>query len=238
MSILTDWRGCFHSTFALSRSRPMGYSIAAKTDPEDRPMLHLTTMDYLMLATGFLGAWTLLHLAHRLSLAWRAAPSVACHFSPKGGCAEAIIQEIRKARHEILVLAYSFTERPIAQSLVDAKARGVHVEILLDHSNEKEAHTELNFFMEQSLAPLVDAQHPIAHNKVMVIDSRTLITGSFNFTNEAENANAENLLILKGHPELIVAYRKNFADHKAHSRTPVLQAAAPTTIPHPQHRAA
>ena len=99
-------------------------------------------------------------------------------------------------------------------------------------------HTELNFFMEQSLAPLVDAQHPIAHNKVMVIDSRTLITGSFNFTNEAENANGENLLILKGHPELIVAYRKNFADHKAHCRTPVLQAPAPATAPHPQHRAA
>ncbi len=181
-------------------------------------MVHLTTMDYLMFGTGFLGAWTLLHVAHRISLAWRAAPSVAVHFSPKGGCAEAIVQEIRKARHEVLVLAYSFTNRPIAQALVDAKARGVHVDILLDHSNEKEAHTELPFFMEQSMAPLVDAQHPIAHNKVMVIDSRTLVTGSFNFTNEAENANGENLLILKGHPELIVAYRKNFADHKAHSR--------------------
>jgi phosphatidylserine/phosphatidylglycerophosphate/cardiolipin synthase-like enzyme len=203
-------------------------------------MLHLNTMDYLMFGTGFLGAWTLLHLAHRISLAWRAAPSVGFHFSPKGGCAEAIVQEIRKARHEILVLAYSFTHHGIAQAIVDAKVRGVHVEILLDHSNEKETHTELNFFMEQSMAPLVDAQHPIAHNKVMVIDSRTLITGSFNFTNEAENANGENLLILKGHPELIVAYRKNFADHKAHSRAPVLQAAAPTTAPHPhpQHRAA
>ena len=201
-------------------------------------MLHLHTMDYLMFATGFLGAWTLLHLAHRLSLAWRTAPSVSCHFSPKGGCTEAIVQEIRKARHEILVLAYSFTNRPIAQALVDAKVRGVHVEILLDHSNEKEPHTDLHFFMEQSLAPLVDAHHPIAHNKVLVIDSRTLVTGSFNFTNEAENANAENLLILKGHPELIVAYRKNFGDHKAHSRTPVIQAAAPGTVPHPQHRAA
>ena len=198
-------------------------------------MLH--TMDYLMFATGFLGACALLHVAHRLSLLFTTAPTVASHFSPKGGCAEAIMQEIRKARHEILVLAYSFTHRPIAQALVDAKARGVHVEILLDHSNEKEEHTELQFFVEQSMAPLVDAQHPIAHNKVMVIDSRTLITGSFNFTNEAENANGENLLILKGHPDLIVAYRKNFADHKAHSRTPVIQA-APTSAPHPHHRAA
>lgn len=203
-------------------------------------MLHLTTMDYLMFGTGFLGAWTLLHLAHRLALAWRTPPSVACHFSPKGGCVDAIVAEIRKARHEILVLAYSFTSRPIAQALVDAKVRGVHVEILLDHSNEKELHTELQFFLEQSMAPLVDAHHPIAHNKVMVLDSRTLITGSFNFTNEAENANGENLLILKGHPELIVAYRKNFADHKAHSRPPVIQA-APAAAPHsahPQHRAA
>lgn len=36
----------------------------------------------------------------------------------------------------------------------------------------------------------------IAHNKVMVIDGRTVITGSFNFTKAAEESNAENLLVI------------------------------------------
>jgi hypothetical protein len=32
----------------------------------------------------------------------------------------------------------------------------------------------------------IDAEHAIAHNKIMVIDGQTVITGSFNFTNAAE----------------------------------------------------
>src|ERR1700676_5812229 len=97
----------------------------------------LNSMDGLMAATGFFGALTLMYLLSRLFRAWFPAPSVACQFSPKGGCTEAVVQEIKNARHEVLVLAYSFPSRPISQALVEAKLRGLHVEIVLDHSNEK-----------------------------------------------------------------------------------------------------
>jgi phosphatidylserine/phosphatidylglycerophosphate/cardiolipin synthase-like enzyme len=148
---------------------------------------------------------------------------------------------LQAARREILVLAYSFTSKPIAQALVDAKLRGVHVDIVLDYSNEKEEHTDLHFFLEQGLVPLIDQHHAIAHNKVMVLDSRTILTGSFNFTNQAENENAENLLVIKGHPELVSSYRKDFAVHKAHARQPEIKArpaAAPASTPNPAHPAA
>ena len=72
--------------------------------------------------------------------------------------------------------------------------------------------------IEAGLKPLVDPHHAIAHNKVMVIDGHTVITGSFNFTNQAEHENAENLLVLKHYPDLVAAYRQNFAAHKAHAR--------------------
>jgi len=61
----------------------------------------------------------------------------------------------------------------------------------------------------------------------MVLDKRTLITGSFNFTHQAEAENGENLLIIKGHGELIGQYRQNFSLHKSHSQAPVQKAAAP-----------
>jgi phosphatidylserine/phosphatidylglycerophosphate/cardiolipin synthase-like enzyme len=198
-------------------------------------MLNLNTTEWLMLATGFLGAMTLIYLARRASRAWFPAPSVTCHFSPKGGCTDVVVQEIKNARHEVLVLAYSFTSKVISQALVDAKMRGLHVEIVLDHSNEKEEHTDLPFFMEQGLAPLIDAHHAIAHNKVMVIDGRTLVTGSFNFTRQAEIENAENLLVFKHHPDLIAAYRTNFQSHKAHARPPEIQKNATAQR---QHKAA
>jgi phosphatidylserine/phosphatidylglycerophosphate/cardiolipin synthase-like enzyme len=137
-------------------------------------------------------------------------------YSPKGGCTEAVVAELKKARKEILVQAYSFTSKEIAQELVNAKKRRVRVEILLDKSNELETYTELSFLHDHGLAPLIDAHHAIAHNKIIIIDSKTLVTGSFNFTKQAEHENAENLLIIKGHPDLLQQYCQNFAAHKAH----------------------
>ena len=63
----------------------------------------------------------------------------------------------------------------------------------------------------------LDARHPIAHNKIILIDGRTIITGSFNFTKQAERNNAENLLVIGGRPKLFAAYEANFREHLGHS---------------------
>ncbi len=183
-------------------------------------------MMWILLATGFTGALTLLFLVRLLHRSFGTMPAVAVHFSPKGGATDAVIRELKAARREVLVLAYSFSSKPIAEALIEAKTRGVQVEIILDRSNEQESYSDLAFFEEQGLAPLIDAQHAIAHNKLMIIDQRTLIAGSFNFTHQAEAENAENLLVLKGHPELIKSYRQNFLTHKSHSQVPSRKAAA------------
>jgi len=62
----------------------------------------------------------------------------------------------------------------------------------------------------------IDAAHAIAHNKIMIIDRETVITGSFNFTKAAEEKNAENLLIIKN-KELAKIYLDNWERHKEHS---------------------
>jgi phosphatidylserine/phosphatidylglycerophosphate/cardiolipin synthase-like enzyme len=186
----------------------------------------MATMDWLLIATGFTGALTLMHFLRVLYRSYHKDPTQSVHFSPKGGCTEAVVREIQHAHREILVQAYSFTSQPIAKALVDAKLRGVHVEILLDHSQETEPHTDLPFFVQQGLAPRIDAQHAIAHNKVMVIDGKTILTGSFNFTNQAEDHNAENLLVLHHHADLADVYRRNYMAHKEHSREPESKPAA------------
>lgn len=192
-------------------------------------------LDWLLIATGFTGALTCVHLLRVLHRRFATPPSVAVHFSPKGGCTDAIVHELKAARKEILVQAYSFTADPITFGLVEAKKRGVDVKILLDKSNEQEPYSDLHILLENGLAPLTDSHHAIAHNKIMIIDQRTLVTGSFNFTNQAEHENAENLLVIKGHPELIKLYRQNFDTHKAHcqpSQAKVARAAAPAAAGH------
>jgi phosphatidylserine/phosphatidylglycerophosphate/cardiolipin synthase-like enzyme len=177
-------------------------------------------MDWLLLATGFNGALTLLFLLRALYRRVATPPSVSAVFSPKGGCTDTVLRELKAARREVLVQAYSFSSKPIAEALVDARMRGLKVEILLDRSNEQETYSDLKFFVDQGLTPLVDAQHAIAHNKLIIIDRATLLTGSFNFTHQAEAENAENLVVIKGHPELVRAYVANFESHKGHSHAP------------------
>jgi phosphatidylserine/phosphatidylglycerophosphate/cardiolipin synthase-like enzyme len=181
-------------------------------------------MVWMYMATGFLGAWTLWFWARAALRKLGRIPSTTVLFSPKGGCLEAILKEINAARHEILVLAYSFTAETLANGLIAAKKRGVHVEVVLDKSNEVERYSDLHIFLNNSLPPLIDGHHAIAHNKVMVIDKKTVITGSFNFTNQAEHENGENLLIVKGNPDLVQAYRQNYLAHKAHSKTAEIKA--------------
>jgi len=115
------------------------------------------------------------------------------------------------------VQAYGFTSAPIAHALVEARNRGVEVKALLDKSNETAQYTGATFLQNAGIPVLIDAKHAIAHNKIMVIDSATVITGSFNFTKAAENKNAENLLILKENPEVVRLYTQNFLAHAQHS---------------------
>jgi phosphatidylserine/phosphatidylglycerophosphate/cardiolipin synthase-like enzyme len=176
------------------------------------------TLMWVQIATGFTGAMTLAFAWRWLLRKFGMILDIQVYYSPKGGCQEAVVRELGRARREILVMAYSFTNDPITNALIEAKKRGVHVDILLDHSNEKERYTELHVFLQHGLDPHIDADHPIAHNKIIIIDKRTVITGSYNFTNQAEHENAENLLVIRGHAELPGHYRENFFKHKAHCK--------------------
>jgi len=156
---------------------------------------------------------------------------VAVFFSPKGGCTEAVVEELGKARETVLVQAYSFTSAPIAKALVEAHQRGVRVEVLLDKSQRTERYSSATFLIHAGISTFIDARHAIAHNKVMVIDGQTVLTGSFNFTKAAEERNAENLLVLRGR-ELASKYTANWRDHRQHSE-PYTGPAVKTSEPRP-----
>jgi len=111
-----------------------------------------------------------------------------------------------KARQEILVQSYSFTSKPIAKALIDAKKRGVKIDTVLDKSNATAKYSAATFLYNAGIPVLIDDNHAIAHNKIMIIDRQILITGSFNFTAAAENKNAENLLVIKGNQKLTDQY--------------------------------
>lgn len=158
--------------------------------------------------------WTV--LLPPITLPQESLTTVEVCFSPRGQCTHAIIKELNRAKNSVLVQAYSFTSVPIAEAPVNAYRRGVKVEVILDKSRKTEKKSSAPFLSDRGVQVKIDATRGIAHNKVMIIDDEIVITGSFNFTKNAEKKNAENLLIIHDR-KLAEKYVKNWQEHVQHS---------------------
>ena len=141
---------------------------------------------------------------------------IQVYFSPRGGATDAIVNALDNAKEYVLVQAYSFTSPPIAEAVRDAHRRGLSVRVILDKSQRSERYTVATFLSRAGVPVWIDDRHAIAHDKVIVIDENTVITGSFNFSRAAEERNAENLLIIES-PSLAKRYIQNWQAHQDHS---------------------
>ncbi|HKM53330.1 MAG TPA: phospholipase D-like domain-containing protein, partial [Isosphaeraceae bacterium] len=105
-----------------------------------------------------------------------AGPGIQVCFTPEYNttqeCTQEIVNAIDSAGQSILVQAYSFTSAPIAKALVDAHRRGVDVRVILDARANGGRYSEATFLKHAEIPVLIDSQHSIAHNKVIVIDGR------------------------------------------------------------------
>jgi len=150
-----------------------------------------------------------------------AAGTVQYAFTPGDHVDSMIIGAIDAARRQILVQAYSFTHRRIANALVRAQRRGVEVAIIIDAEQARSEPLVLRDLARGKVPLRFDHKHAAAHNKVMVIDSGlddcAVVTGSYNFTGAAQQRNAENALLLRGNPPLCQAYYNNWRRHFAHA---------------------
>jgi phospholipase D len=135
-------------------------------------------------------------------------------FTPPSGCSEKIIEEINSSKASIYVQAYGFTSKTIADSLIKAHLRGVKVQVILDRSNmSKKGYSKLMDLKEAGIDISLDIVPGIAHNKVMIIDEKKVITGSFNFTEAADKRNSENVIIIED-KETVKQYLNNWYNRK------------------------
>ncbi|TNF68657.1 MAG: phospholipase D family protein [Gammaproteobacteria bacterium] len=135
-------------------------------------------------------------------------------FTPSNGqCTKLIVNEINNAKKSINIQAYSFTSQPIVVALIDASKRGVTVTPVLDKIDAGNKYNVSHALTNANIPVWIDYQPKIAHNKVMIIDDKTVITGSFNWTKSADYRNAENVLIIHN-VTLANQYNQNFKKRK------------------------
>lgn len=130
-------------------------------------------------------------------------------FSPRGGSLQLILDSLAKAQAHIYVHAYSFTSKEITEALIKAHLRGVKVLVIADKRESKNRYCRLQELKNVGIQVRIDKVSGLAHNKIMVIDSDWVITGSYNWSAAAEKRNAENILRITNE-KINACYEENF----------------------------
>jgi phosphatidylserine/phosphatidylglycerophosphate/cardiolipin synthase-like enzyme len=150
----------------------------------------------------------------------RADMAVQACFSPHGKCSSHIVREIENAKKELLVAVYAFTSPDLADALVQAKKRGVTVQVIIDREFDSRNDNSKGKFLEVQRIPLrrlSGSQPPnstrevgLMHQKFAVVDRQIVFTGSYNWTQSADSFNDENLLLFRDAGPLAEEYRRIF----------------------------
>ncbi|MGE5305941.1 MAG: phospholipase D family protein [Alphaproteobacteria bacterium] len=143
----------------------------------------------------------------------------AC-FSPLGKCSNYIIRELDQAKKEILVAVYAFTSDELANAMVQARKRGVSIQIVVDREFDTGNQRSKGKFLEAQKilvkrlsgirSSTAEKDVGLMHQKFAVIDRRLVFTGSYNWTYSADALNDENLLVFRDAGPLAEEYRKAF----------------------------
>lgn len=172
-------------------------------------LMRIVTYSFALLIAGTL--W--FPCASSYAQSGPAAPQWHVCFTPGDQCADDLIARIDTANSSVRVQAYSFTSKDIADALIRARSRGVDVIAILDKSQTRERYSMIDEMKAGGILVYIDDCCAIAHNKVMIIDERIVVTGSYNFTKSAEVRNAENMLIIEDRT-LAARYLDNWQKHR------------------------
>ncbi len=122
----------------------------------------------------------------------------------------------------MLVQAYWLTSPVILRSIAAAKRPGLDVAAILDKTQDRQTSTRSRYtgatYLANAGVPVwIDDAPAIAHNKILILDDRIVITGSFNFTRSADTRNAENVVAIES-LEVASWFGRNWEERRAASR--------------------
>jgi len=150
----------------------------------------------------------------------RADMMVQACFSPLGKCSAYILREIEQAKQELLVAVYAFTSEELARALIQARNRGISVQVIIDREFDLGNDKSKGKFLESQRIPvrrisgvkstITEKERGLMHQKFAVIDRKVVFTGSYNWTRGAETLNDENLLLFRDAAPLAEEYRAMF----------------------------
>ena len=125
--------------------------------------------------------------------------TVYIRFSPDDGIDDMIEKLIAAANESVYMLAYSFASRDIAERLQDADKNGLDVIVVCEDSKAyTDGGGQCGPLSEAGMQVYVDGYpDTLMHEKVIILDDKVVIAGSYNFTRSADKRNDEQVLVIQ-----------------------------------------
>jgi phosphatidylserine/phosphatidylglycerophosphate/cardiolipin synthase-like enzyme len=120
---------------------------------------------------------------------------VEVYFCPEDWCANKVIYALQDAEHSIDFMTFSFTHDEVGKQILAKADEGVVVRGVFEKSQNNK-YTEIYKLNSSGISVRWDGNGANMHHKVFIIDNSTVITGSFNPSNNGDKRNDENVLIV------------------------------------------
>jgi phosphatidylserine/phosphatidylglycerophosphate/cardiolipin synthase-like enzyme len=134
---------------------------------------------------------------------------IQIYFSPEDKVLDRIIPIVASAQSNIRFLAFSFTDYPLANAMIQRAAAGVDVAGVYEKVGSETEGAELKTFLCARVPVRQDGNPKFLHDKLIILDNHIVISGSFNFSNNATDNNDENVIILDN-AEIARLYMQEF----------------------------
>src|SRR3990172_4877009 len=109
------------------------------------------------------------------------------YFSPGGKAASHIVNWLDRSNSSVCGMIYTFTRDDISAALIRAFNRGVNVRLSMDDQEVNVQGGEYLALKNASVPIRIDKRSGLLHDKVLIIDGRIVITGSYNWSAAAED---------------------------------------------------
>jgi phosphatidylserine/phosphatidylglycerophosphate/cardiolipin synthase-like enzyme len=117
-------------------------------------------------------------------------------FCPEDNCSANLISEINSAEKSIDIAVYSFTNTSISDALIEAKNRGVEVRVIFDYLQASSEYSVDELLENKEISVKIKKGSGSMHNKFIIIDNEKVLTGSYNYSKNADERNDENLIYI------------------------------------------
>ena len=142
-------------------------------------------------------------------------------FSAEDHIVSNLIALVNDAQTSIRFLAFSFTDYPLAQAMIDRAKAGLDVKGVYETFGSNSSGSELKTFLCAGVPVRQDGNSSFLHDKIIVVDNSIVVTGSLNYSSNADESNEENIVILEN-AEIAHLYLQEFDKlwNQAHDVTP------------------